>query len=61
MKTLDIIVISVFVIALIILCFFSQCALDIYFIVFGFAAAAMCGYTLYKFNHKSKEKGKQEQ
>ena len=44
MKTLDIIVISVFVIALIILCFFSQCTLDIYFIVFGFAVAAMCAF-----------------
>lgn len=48
----DRIVLAVFVIALIILCFFQSCTMDIYFLIFGFAIAGMCGFTLYKHNKK---------
>lgn len=60
MKTVDKIVIGVFIIALIVLCFFQQCALDIYFLVFGFAIAIMCGYTLYRHDKKEKKSNEQE-
>ena len=55
MKIVDRLVLVVFVIALIILCFFQKCTLDIYFLVYGFAVAAMCGVTLYLQSKKSKQ------
>ena len=55
MKIVDRIVLVVFVISLIILCFFQKCTLDIYFLVFGFAVAAMCAVTLYLQNKKSNQ------
>ena len=55
MKIVDRIVLVVFVISLIILCFFQKCTLDIYFLVFGFAVAAMCAVTLNLQNKKSKQ------
>ena len=56
MKIVDGIVLTLFVIGLIVLCFFQQCSLDIYFLVFGFAVALMCGITLYRINKKPKTK-----
>ncbi len=56
MKIVDGIVLTLFVIGLIVLCFFQQCSLDIYFLVFGFAVALMCGITLYRLNKKQKTK-----
>lgn len=53
MKIVDGIVLAVFVIGLIVLCFFQQCSLDIFFLVFGFAVALMCGITLYRLNKKT--------
>lgn len=41
MKVLDGIVLAVYVIGLIVLCFFIHCRLDVYFLVLGFAVAAM--------------------
>ena len=41
MKVLDGIVLAAYVIGLIVLCFFIHCRLDIYFLVLGFAVAAM--------------------
>lgn len=52
MKIVDRIVLIVFVIALIILCFFQKCTLDIYFLVFGFAVAAVCAVTMYLHSKK---------
>ena len=37
MRVLDGIVLVLFVVGLIILCFLQQCGLDIYFLLFGFA------------------------
>lgn len=45
-KMLDYIVLAVLVIGLVVLCFFQKCSLDIYFLVFGFAIAAMSAVTL---------------
>ncbi len=56
MKIVDGIVLAVFVIGLIVLCFFQQCSLDIFFLVFGFAVALMCGITLYRLNKKTNTK-----
>ena len=56
MKIVDGIVLTLFVIGLIVLCFFQQCSLDIYFLVFGFAVALMCWLTLYRLNKKPKTK-----
>lgn len=58
MKILDGIVLAAFVIGLIILCFFQKCSMDIYFLVFGFAVALMCGITLYCVNKKPKSSDK---
>ncbi len=58
LKVLDYIVLAVFVIALIVLCFLQQCGLDIYFLVLGFVVAVMCGLTLF-FQHK-KDKDKKD-
>lgn len=52
MKIVDGIVLTLFVIGLIVLCFFQQCSLDIYFLVFGFAVALMCGIALFRLNKK---------
>ena len=52
MKIVDGIVLTLFVIGLIVLCFFQQCSLDIYFLVFGFAVAIMCGITLFRLDKK---------
>ena len=46
MKVLDIIVLSLFVGALLVLCFFQRCSLDIYFLIFGFAIAIMSEVTM---------------
>ena len=46
-KKLDYIVLAVFVIGLVVLCFFQKCSLDIYFLVFGFAIAVMSAITLF--------------
>ena len=56
MKIVDGIVLAVFVIGLIVLCFFQQCSLDIFFLVFGFAVALMCGITLYRLYKKTNTK-----
>lgn len=53
MKIIDGIVLALFVIGLIVLCFFQQCSLDIFFLVLGFAVALMCGIALYRVNKKS--------
>lgn len=54
MKIVDAIVLVLFVVGLIVLCFFQQCSLDIFFLVFGFAVALMCGIALYRVNRKPK-------
>lgn len=58
MKTLDYIILVLFVVAMIVFCFLQQCSLDIYFIVLGFAVAAMAGFAMYKQDKKAKEAGK---
>lgn len=55
LKVLDYVVLIGFVIALVVLCFFQQCTLDIYFLVLGFAVAAMCGFTMFWQNKRSKQ------
>lgn len=59
-KMLDYIVLAVLVIGLVVLCFFQKCSLDIYFLVFGFAIAAMSAVTLLvkKRNEKNSVKHK---
>ncbi len=56
MKIIDRVVLAVFVLVLIVLCFFQRCALDIYFLVFGFGVAAMCGVAMYLQSRKTKKK-----
>lgn len=51
---LDYIVLAVFVIGLVVMCFFQKCSLDIYFLVFGFAIAVMSAVTLFVHNGKKK-------
>ena len=46
MKTLDYIVLAIFVVGLILLCFFRSCPLDVCFLVFGFAIALMSLVTM---------------
>lgn len=53
-KMLDYIVLAVLVIGLVVLCFFQKCSLDIYFLVFGFAIAAMSAVTLLVQKHNEK-------
>ena len=55
MKALDYIVLAVFVVALIILCFFQQCTLDIFILVFGFVVAAMSAIAMFLQNRKKKD------
>lgn len=52
-KVMDYVVLAVFVIALVVLCFLQQCGLDIYFLVLGFTVVAMCAFT--KFWQERKE------
>lgn len=59
MKVLDGIVLVVFLVALIVLSFFQQCSLDIYFLVFGFAIALMSAITLFMQTNRNKEKNSQ--
>ena len=58
MKVLDKIIFAVFVIALIILCFFQNCSRDIYFLIAGFVVAAA---TLVAMIVQGKKKNKQEE
>lgn len=53
MKILDYVVLAVFVVGLVILCFLQQCGLDIYFLVLGFAVAAMSLVTMILQNKKN--------
>lgn len=55
MKVLDYIVLAVMVIGLVILCFLQECSWDIYFLIFGFAVAAMAAVTMYLQNRSKKE------
>jgi hypothetical protein len=56
MKKLDTIILIVFVIGLVILCFLQQCRLDIYFLVLGFAVALMSLVAMiFQDNKKEKE------
>lgn len=57
MKKLDIVVFVVFVAALIVLCFFQNCALDIVFLVLGFGVAALCGVTMIWMSKRKKDNG----
>lgn len=59
MKTVDKIVFAVFVIALVVLCFFQQCSLDIYFLIFGFAVAAMSLIAMIMQSKSKKDKTKE--
>jgi L-asparagine transporter-like permease len=56
MKTLDYIILAVFIVGLVILCFFQNCRLDIYFLVLGFAVAAMSAGTMFLQKRKNKRK-----
>ncbi len=58
MKIVDKLVLAVFVIVLIVLCFFQKCALDIYFLIFGFGVAAMCGVAMFLHDKKTKDTDK---
>lgn len=55
-KGFNYIVLAVFVIALIILCFFQQCALDLYILAFGFAVAAVATVALLLQDRKNKDR-----
>jgi cyanate permease len=55
MKTLDYVVLAVFVVGLIVLCFFQSCSMDIYFLVLGFGIAAMSLISMIFPNHKDEE------
>lgn len=59
MKIIDGIILAIFTIALIILCFFQQCSLDIYFLIFGFAIAIMSGITMFTQTKRAKEENSQ--
>lgn len=52
LKVLDYVVLAVFVIGLIVLCFLQECGLDIYFLVLGFVVAAMSLFTMIFQNRK---------
>lgn len=52
MKAVDIIVLVLFVAGLIALCFFQSCSLDIFFLVLGFAVAAMSVIAIFVQNKK---------
>ena len=54
-KILDYVVLIALVIGLVVLCFFQNCSLDIYFLVFGFAIAIMSAVTLFMHQHKVKD------
>lgn len=56
LKVLDYVVLAVFVVALVVLCFLQQCGLDIYFLVLGFAVAAMSAFTMFFQNRKHEQK-----
>ncbi len=60
MKMLDYIVLAVLVIGLVVLCFFQKCSLDIYFLVFGFAIAAMSAVTLFVHGRNGKTSAKRK-
>jgi hypothetical protein len=47
MKIFDKIVLAVFLVGLVILCFLQECGLDIYFLILGFAVAAMAALSMY--------------
>jgi len=57
MKIVDIVILAVYVIALIALCFFFKCSLDIYFMILAFAVALMSGIAMIiqRKNGKTKE------
>ena len=54
-KILDYAVLAVLVVGLIILCFFQKCNLYIYFLVFGFAVAAVSAVTMILQNRKNQD------
>lgn len=41
MRKVDYIILACFLVALVVLCFFQKCSLDIYFLVAGFVVAAI--------------------
>ena len=53
MKIVDRIVLVVYILALVVLCFFRSCTLDTYFLVLGFAVAIAAG--IYMFLNRRKE------
>lgn len=52
MKILDYIVLAAFVIALVVFCFFQKCSMDIYFLILGFAVAAIAAVAMVLQNRK---------
>ena len=54
-KIIDRVVLAIFVIALVVLCFFQNCTIDKYFLVFGFAIAIMAAFTMFIQERKNKE------
>jgi uncharacterized ion transporter superfamily protein YfcC len=60
MKVLDKVVLVLFVIGLVILYFFRQCRLDIYFLVLGFAVAIMSLVAMIIQNKKDDEQSTEQ-
>lgn len=56
MKVLDYIVLAAFVIALIVCCFLQGCSHDIYFLILGFAVAAVAAVVMVLQNRKRETK-----
>lgn len=54
MKVLDYIILAVFVITLVVCCFLQKCSHDIYFLILGFAVAAVSAITMVSQNRKKK-------
>lgn len=59
-KILDYIILAVLVVGLIVLCFFQECSLDIYFLVFGFVVAAASAVTMVIQNRKNQDSEKKK-
>jgi hypothetical protein len=55
MKVLDKLILVLFVVGLVVLCFFQQCRMDIYFLVLGFAIAAMSLVSMIFPNHANED------
>lgn len=46
MKVLDYMILAIFVVALIVCCFLQRCKYDIYFLILGFAVAAIAAVAM---------------